>query len=373
MIPVYYDSNNNVWKKADIKNHDEKYKWYDYDNKMWANSVTVSETNRSKYQSANLGTEIPMNDILTMEVWIPRYKYKVFNYNSDGTKTSSPQQIEITFEKDNKNTSEISCQDAISGTEGKPSETCKLKSTNATCTDSLCNNKTYTHPAFTFGDKELKGFWIGKFELTGTISNITTKPNLSSIRSQTVSSFETNIMNMKNSGNRYGFSTNIDTHMIKNSEWGAVAYLSHSKYGTCTSGSCVEVSINNSSSYITGRSAGVPGSSSVSASSEGTYTYEKENGVKASTTSNIYGVYDISGGAYEYIMSNMVSKDGTTMLVSDSGFLTYPDAKYYDKYSYNSIYSNRIINKLGDGIKEVVVDTMNHYGWYNDRSYNAGA
>ena len=178
---------------------------------------------------------------------------------------------------------------------------------------------------------------------------------------------------MKNSGNRYGFSTNIDTHMIKNSEWGAVAYLSHSKYGTCTSGSCVEVSINNSSSYITGRSAGVPGSSSVSASSEGTYTYEKENGVKASTTSNIYGVYDISGGAYEYIMSNMVSKDGTTMLVSDSGFLTYPDAKYYDKYSYNSIYSNRIINKLGDGIKEVVVDTMNHYGWYNDRSYNAGA
>ena len=69
----------------------------------------------------------------------------------------------------------------------------------------------------------------------------------------------------------------------------------------------------------------------------------------------------------------MVSKDGTTMLVSDSGFLTYPDAKYYDKYSYNSIYSNRIINKLGDGIKEVVVDTMNHYGWYNDRSYNAGA
>ena len=156
MIPVYYDSNNNVWRKADIKNHDEKYKWYDYDNKMWANSVTVSETNRTKYLSAKNGTEIPMNDILTMEVWIPRYKYKVFNYNSDGTKTSSPQQIEITFEKENKNTSEISCQDAISGTEGKPSETCKLKETNATCTDSLCNNKTYTHPAFTFGNDEKK-------------------------------------------------------------------------------------------------------------------------------------------------------------------------------------------------------------------------
>ena len=369
MIPVYYDSNNNVWKKADINNHNDKYKWYDYDNKMWANSVTVSETNRSKYQSANLGTEIPMDDILTMEVWIPRYKYKVWNYNANGTKTSSPQQIEITFEKENKNTSEITCSDSISGTEGKPSETCKLKETNATCTDSLCNNKTYTHPGFTFGNEEIKGFWIGKFELTGTISNITTKPNLSSIRSQTVSSFETNIMNMKNNNNnnQYGFSTTTDTHMIKNSEWGAVAYLSHSKYGTCSGGSCEEVSINNSSSYITGRSAGVPGSSSVSASSEGTYTYEKENGVKASTTSNIYGVYDMSGGIWEYTMSNIVNSDGKTMITSNSGFSTYPDTKYYDKYSYSTSGVLRIRSKLGDGIKEVY--NTDRYGWYSDSSY----
>ena len=152
----------------------------------------------------------------------------------DGTKSSNPQEIKITFEEWNINTTgEISCQDAISGTNGDPSETCKLKSTNATCTDSTCNNKTYTHSAFTFGNDEIKGFWIGKFELTGTISNITTKPNLSSIRDQSVSTFETNIMNMKNSGNQYGFITTTDTHMIKNSEWGAVAYLSHSKYGTC--------------------------------------------------------------------------------------------------------------------------------------------
>jgi len=77
---------------------------------MWANSVTVSSTNRSKYQSANLGTEIPMNDILTMEVWIPRYKYKVWNYNANGTKTSSPQQIEITFENETNKTGEITCE-----------------------------------------------------------------------------------------------------------------------------------------------------------------------------------------------------------------------------------------------------------------------
>ena len=547
MIPVYYDENTEMWKKADVKNQDENNKWYDYDNKMWANSVTVSSTNRSKYQSANLGTEIPMDDILTMEVWIPRYKYKVFNYNSDGTKTSSPQQIEITFEKDDKNTSEILCSDSISGTDGKASETCKLKSTNATCTDSLCNNKTYTHPAFTFGNEEIKGFWIGKFELTGTISSITTKPNLSSIREQTVSSFETNIMNMKNSGNQYGLNTTTDTHMIKNSEWGAVAYLSHSKYGTCADGVCKAVSKNNSSRYYTGRSGGSP---SASATSEGTYKYNQTNlttttmtggttiiptvtndttypwtssdglykssnqgkdstttnlkfsftaptnntylsfdwsvssesvsydylyytitkygttlsdtgtstkiggttlgttesaltyknvskkldkgtyeltftyrkdsssakgtdtgyiknikivdsptatktpigegkdGPSASTTHNIYGVYDMSGGVDEYMMANIVSNDGSTMMsgydtTTNSGYtgkayddgnytsytgIDYPNNKYYDKYSFSTDYTLRIRSKLGDGIKEVYKGDK---GWYNDTSFLA--
>ena len=118
MIPVYYDESTETWKKASSSNSNKKYKWYDYNNKMWANSVTVSSTNRSKYQSANLGTEIPMDDILTMQVWIPRYKYKVWNYNADGTKTSNEQQIEITFEDGTAKTGEISCTDSISGTDG---------------------------------------------------------------------------------------------------------------------------------------------------------------------------------------------------------------------------------------------------------------
>ena len=40
-----------------------------------------------------------MDDILTMQVWIPRYKYKVWNYNADGTKTSNEQQTEKTMTK----------------------------------------------------------------------------------------------------------------------------------------------------------------------------------------------------------------------------------------------------------------------------------
>ena len=415
MIPVYYDENTETWRKASSSNSNEKYRWYDYDNKMWANGVTVKETNRTKYLSAENGTEIPMDDILTMQVWIPRYKYKVWNYNADGTATSNEQEIEITFEKNKETTGEISCSDSISGTDGKASETCKLKSTNATCTNSTCNTKTYTHPAFTFGEEEIKGFWVGKFELTGTISNITTKPNLSSLRNKSVSSFETNIMKMNSTGNQYGISTTMDTHMIKNMEWGAVAYLSHSKYGTCTDGTCSEVNINNSSGYYTGKSGGAPGGSTAintvytdqtstkQYNSYGFYTYDgylleyntdtksttKDMSKVASTTKNIYGVYDMSGGASEYTMANIASNDGITMLSgysssSNSGYtgkiydignytsytgIDYPNNKYYDKYSFSTSESTKKRSKLGDGIKEVYKSDTS--GWYSDVSYLA--
>ena len=410
MIPVYYDETAEVWKKADSNNRHSSYKWYNYDEKMWANSVTVSSTNRSTYLSASLGTEIPMDDILTMQVWVPRYKYKVWNYNADGTAKSSPQEIKITFEKGTATTGEISCSDSISGTDGAVSETCKLKSDNLACTDSTCNGKTYTHPAFTFGTEQLEGIWVGKFETTGTISDITIKPDLSSLRNQNVSAFESNIMAMNDSGNKYGFATTVDTHMMKNQEWGAVAYLSHSKYGINK-----EININNSSSFYTGRSGGNVGgqtpingtytdqTSTTQYNSYGFYTYDgyllnyntntksstKDMTKIASTTGNIYGIYDMSGGAYEYVMGNIVSNDGTTMMsgystsinsgytgiIYDSGSYTsytgisYPENKYLDKYSFGTSSTQRIRSKLGDALKEVY--NTENYGWYTDGSYLA--
>ena len=410
MIPVYYDEEAEVWKKADSTNKSSTYQWYDYDSKMWANSVTVSETNRSTYLNADPGTEIPMTDILTMQVWVPRYKYKVWNYNADGTVASDPQEIEITFENGTATTGEITCSDSISGTDGAVSETCKLKSDNLACTDSTCNNKTYTHPAFTFGTEELEGIWVGKFETTGTISNITIKPDLSSLRNQNVSTFESNIMAMNDSGNKYGFALTDDTHMMKNMEWGAVAYLSHSKYGINK-----EININNSSSFYTGRSGGNVGgqtpingtytdqTSTTQYNSYGFYTYDgyllnyntntksstKDMTKIASTTGNIYGIYDMSGGAYEYVMGNIVSNDGTTMMsgystsinsgytgiIYDSGSYTsytgisYPENKYLDKYSFGTSSTQRIRSKLGDALKEVY--NTENYGWYTDGSYLA--
>src|SRR5690606_19467069 len=85
----------------------------------------------------------------------------------------------------------------------------------------------------------------------------------------------------------------VNTHMMKNTEWGAVAYLSKSIYGAND-----EIWINNSSTYTTGCAG-----NSVSANYYNgcQNAYNTPNGQKASTTHNIYGVYDMSGGALEYV------------------------------------------------------------------------
>ena len=373
MIPVYYDSTDDVWRKADKNNSKEQYKWYDYDDKMWANSVTVTSTNREAYLKASLGTEIPMDDILTIQVWIPRYTYKVWNYNSDTVTKSNEQEIEMTFENETESTGEIVCVDNIQGSSGDgTSEICKLKETDEVCSDDLCNGKTYTHPAFTFGDQELTGFWVGKFELTGTIDAITTKPDLSSMDSKTVNMFETNIMKMNDSGNQYGFPVTVDTHMIKNIEWGAVAYLAHSKYGINK-----KMAINgvgNVTHVMTGCGPQSEGSTSIGSTCN---RYMTVLGQSASTTGNVYGIYDMSSGSEEYVMGNMVSGDGATMLPlkSDYTISTYPENKYYDKYSYTVGYPSVAPGKLGDGSKEIVKSTAKNgskqyrYGWFSS-DYN---
>ena len=75
MIPVTYDNVNDVWIKADST----KRNWYDYNTQMWANAVTVTSSTRTTYNSATVGTSIPMDDIMGMWVWIPRYEYLTTN------------------------------------------------------------------------------------------------------------------------------------------------------------------------------------------------------------------------------------------------------------------------------------------------------
>ena len=84
------------------------------------------------------------------------------------------------------------------------------------------------------------------------------------------------------------------------------------------------------------------------------------------------------GGAWEYVMGNMIGNDGKTMIsglsaTGNSGYTgityssgsytsyigtySYPDSKYYDKYSFGITYkdSNALKRlKLGDGTKEII-------------------
>ena len=318
MIPIKYNGTN--WVYADISEE-----WYDYDNKEWANAVVLNSG-----VSKNVGDTITEDEIALWYVWIPRYKYQLFNTVINGRVTQ--RLINVEFENGTATTGTASCTDDIR----------KLGSISQTCSGAI-NGNWYTHPAFTFGSEQLTGFWVGKFEVSGSTSQITIKPGVRSLRSTTVSNFFTAIQGIESD---YGIS-NGDSHMMKNMEWGAVAYLKQSKYGLGTK----DISANTNGSYYTGG-----GSSSTS--------YKSNTG--QSTTGNVYGVYDMSGGAGEYVIGNMVDSSGE-FYISSSGFSSAPDAKYYDSYTYNTDWSIRSRGKLGDATREIQAFSGGYQdGWYDD-------
>ena len=312
-------------------------KWYSYESSgenkgMWANAVTVTSDKLETYKNASVGTTISMDDITTMWVWIPRFNAVTpSNYNG-GTK-DNPGAIDVTFVKQNE-----------------------------TAID-----------AFTFGNKELSGFWYGKFEVSHTTlassttnnnlgctnetcsnaNGIIIKPNVNSLRYNNISNFFFASRSMEQTGNSFGFvNTEVDTHMSKNNEWGAVAYLTHSIYGRCTSStSCTEIGTNNNNSYLTGYGAPAGSSSSITNG-----TYDTELGKDASTTKNIYGIYDMSGGGADYVMG-VYDK-----IISSSGFNSLPDTKYYNNYTGDS-YTGHALAETAGWYSDYDNITISKYPW----------
>ena len=135
---------------------------------------------------------------------------------------------------------------------------------------------------------------------------------------------------------------------------GAVAYLTQSIYGRCTSSTtCTEIGINNNSDFITGIGAAPRTDNNTSKIN----SYETTLGIGASTTGTIYGIYDMSGGAEEYVMGVLADPNGKPRSGYDSsnnsGFngiveningtvatyssgRTFPDSKYYNLYTGSS-------------------------------------
>ena len=348
MIPVYYDEANSVWKKADKNNSQKDYRWYSYESTgdkkgMWANAVTVKESNRQTYLNATPGTTISMDDINTMWVWIPRFN-AVTPSNYNGGTADNPGAIDVTFVKQN----ELALD------------------------------------AFTFGDKNLSGFWYGKFETSHTTlassttnnnlgctnetcsnaNGIIIKPNVKSLRNNNVSNFFFASRSMEQTGNSFGFvKDEVDTHMSKNNEWGAVAYLTQSIYGRCTdSTTCTEIGINNNSVYATGY--GAPAGSDTSATNG---TYDTDLGKNASTTKNIFGIYDMSGGATEYVMGVYNNT------ISNSGFSSLPNEKYYNNYTVVS-YTGHALTETKKWYSDYAIFVNSSYPWFvRGGSYSNGA
>ena len=211
------------------------------------------------------------------------------------------------------------------------------------------------HPAFNYGTA-VSGLWVAKFEASNGSGKIKVEPGVQSWRSVTVNNIYTSCLN---------YNKTLNSHMMKNDEWGAVAYLSKSKYGKQNE----EVWINNSSSYITG-SAG--NSASASGNTGTTTDYTSTQGVKASTTGTVYGVYDMSGGAHEYVAA-YVNGENNRLIIYGKALINgetktknvYEKASrdyYEDNYNANS-------SKYGDAVYEVSKSGGYYSSWYGDYSH----
>ena len=429
MIPVYYDGT--VWRKADATNSSEP-KWYNYGAKQWANIVTVKSGVRSSYESAGVGTEIKEDDVIGYFVWIPRYAYKV-----------SSNIMDIVFLKGT--TNEFS--GGIAGT----------------------GNDYITHPVFTNNpdnggwDEELAGIWVAKFEASssatelvddtpnryktlkanggnkeieiigsGKVSNTSTtwgKTNTGSeyvtIRPNVTSWRNTSIPNMVSKAqevaSRHGI--NADSHMMKNTEWGAVVYLAQSKYGnnfiwnnpyvegeiypTTSNGDygmynyCgtmtgmvgngkddygpyyaekIKKTYNDDGSItITYKSINKNGTEG-SETTKTYYSYNSSNGVNGSTTGNIYGIYDMAGGAWEYVTA-YVDNDSTQVKTYGTGLVgkyanIYIASSQDDKVStedtggtMSKANYNENLDKKGDVMIETSTSGVGSTSWGGDYSY----
>ena len=316
--------------------------WYDYTEGVnhWANVKTTGWGNDCYW------------------VWIPRYAYKV------PTKGGTAETIEVKF---------------LQGKTNKPiGETTEITNTIPT------PGTWVVHPAFTEtgngGFGELTGIWVAKFEASSNASNVVenptvsqlaidggsatdidlkvrVKPNVTSWRNITIGNIFTVCRNLTASGNSLEGTSGIDSHMTKNTEWGAVAYLSRSAYGK--NGEVWNNPYYNNATYyspITGLCSNeADGKDKGMTDISKTCKYNEEGGGNASTTGNVYGIYDIAGGAFEFvagILSCSKSISGNYDFTNSETYLN----KYFDWYAGNSsdrnTNYNANTNKFGDAVYE---------------------
>lgn len=270
-------------------------------------------TKKEYYLASPNGTTINNDDIKIQYVWIPRYKYATWNILGNNQTTNSPQVINIIFEKGTTSSGDIYCQNLTCYSDN-------LLTTKVTIDD---NKKYYTHPSFTSENQQLTGFWVGKYEI-GLSSSCNGDECLTtdlSITSKEGSIPWTNnylanyYQAVKKLGDNY--------HLIKNTEWGAITYLTYSKYGLCQSSNCI---IDSNT-----------------------------------TTNNPTGIYDMASGSREFVMANLA--DNNLELTLEN---THFNNISINNNDYDLYYNNGFI--LGDATKEITLNnTTTNYFDENNR------
>ena len=390
--------------KGEVQDSNENdIEWYDYNSKKWANSQTEDGS---------------------MWVWIPRYAYKV----------NDNQTFDIKF--------------LIGTTDNYYDENGEIQTAKrCNNVDENVDTKIgYTvHPAFTDEtaisyrnggwDKELTGIWVAKFEAgyasgnnnaTVKASSVSYSQSISYVRAiergkstdgeeparnwldgiygstKTAIKYPTfqgttysmnyishndayNIAKaMTEDGNIYGLTQSIDSHLMKNSEWGAVAYLSQSKYGV----NQIEVTNNNISlnnggairTNIAGKSGvesvyAITGCTTASTNEgekittiahintttgntamDGIYTWNQVSGTKASSSGTIYGIYDLSGGLWEKVTGYIANgnkrlKTYGASFVYDRDNMKTISSKYTMVYPFDNHTDNTEIEENGTNLK----------------------
>lgn len=341
MIPVKYvkTENDGYWQVTSTGDSE----WFDYSNKQWAN-VMLSD-------NMEMDENGKVTKLGSMFVYIPRYAYRITSLKHSYS-SSQGGNIDIKFIDVNNN--------VLQGE--------NIKIYTEADGSSISDTAYVLNPAFDIGETKLEGIWISKFEvsnlncdttaISGTLNyselvtlaknKIQSKPNVTSWRNISISNAYKVAKNMMNIDYKYyGIENNdnIESHLIKNTEWGAVAYLAESDYGKKG-----KVEINKSTDFMTGA------------------MYSSNSGVNTSTTGNIYGIYDMAGGAYDMVCGYV--KNSYQTEISD---IVNGEEEYKNEYEVSrgdtSLENYNNTNSIyGDAIWETSQGNSSNQAWYGNIS-----
>ena len=222
MVPVKYNTETKNW----IVCSKDDAEWYNYEvqsgttesggSSKWANVMLtddiVVEKDGTTYDASAIKNLLTGNNLQTivgatittegsMLVWVPRYAYRITYKNSSG---------DVLGYSDSR---------GIVTKDGKTPSSYQTPTTSINVNGSIGNTKYEyyrPHPAFETDlnqggwSSRLTGIWVGKFEATGSTSEVTVKSSLSSLRSITIGT-------MWQSAKDNFKAKTLGSHMMKNS------------------------------------------------------------------------------------------------------------------------------------------------------------